>query len=79
MCLIALALIGFVASVIAAFYYLRLIKIMYFDEPAVVLASEGSAVNGAMIAACASIVTSLVGSLAPAIKAIRLQPALALR
>lgn len=32
-----------------------------------------------MIAACASIVTSLVGSLAPAIKAVRLQPALALR
>ena len=32
-----------------------------------------------MIAACASIVTSLVGSLAPTIKAIRLQPALALR
>jgi len=35
--------------------------------------------TAAMIAACASIVTSLVGSLAPAIKAIRLQPALALR
>lgn len=61
--LIVLALIGFVASVIAAFYYLRLIKIMYFDEPAVLLATEGSAVNGAMIAACA-LFCSPIGMLA---------------
>jgi NADH-quinone oxidoreductase subunit N len=51
--LIGLAIIGFIASVVAAFYYLRLIKIMYFDEPAAPIASEGSTVNGAMIAACA--------------------------
>ena len=31
--LFALAIIGVVASVISAFYYLRIIKIMYFDEP----------------------------------------------
>lgn len=31
--LIALAVVGMVASVIAAFYYLRMIKIMWFDEP----------------------------------------------
>lgn len=29
-----LAVIGVVASVIGAFYYLRIVKIMYFDEPA---------------------------------------------
>jgi NADH-quinone oxidoreductase subunit N len=29
-----LAVIGFVASVIGAYYYLRIVKIMYFDEPA---------------------------------------------
>jgi NADH-quinone oxidoreductase subunit N len=29
-----LAILGVVASVVGAFYYLRLIKIMYFDEPA---------------------------------------------
>ena len=29
-----LAVIGVVASVIAAFYYLRIVKVMYFDEPA---------------------------------------------
>ncbi len=31
--LFALAIIGVVASVIGAFYYLRIIKVMYFDEP----------------------------------------------
>ena len=27
-------LVAFVLSVVAAFYYLRVIKVMYFDEPA---------------------------------------------
>ncbi|MEN9932728.1 MAG: hypothetical protein RIS17_1301, partial [Pseudomonadota bacterium] len=61
--LVPLAIIGFIASVVAAFYYLRLIKIMYFDEPAVALASEGSAANGTMIAA-AAIFCSPIGMLA---------------
>jgi len=29
-----LAVIGVVASVIGAYYYLRIVKVMYFDEPA---------------------------------------------
>ena len=29
-----LAVIGVVASVIGAYYYLRIVKLMYFDEPA---------------------------------------------
>ena len=32
--LYTLAVIGVLASVVGAFYYLRIIKIMYFDEPA---------------------------------------------
>jgi len=32
--LYTLAVIGVLASVVGAFYYLRVIKIMYFDEPA---------------------------------------------
>jgi NADH-quinone oxidoreductase subunit N len=32
--LVALAVIGVLASVIAAFYYVRIVKVMYFDEPA---------------------------------------------
>jgi NADH-quinone oxidoreductase subunit N len=31
---VALAIIGVIASVIGAFYYLRVVKVMYFDEPA---------------------------------------------
>jgi NADH-quinone oxidoreductase subunit N len=29
----ALAIIGVLASVVGAFYYLRVVKVMYFDEP----------------------------------------------
>jgi hypothetical protein len=32
--LFALAAIGIAASVIGAFYYLKIVKTMYFDEPA---------------------------------------------
>jgi NADH-quinone oxidoreductase subunit N len=32
--LLALAIVGVVASVIGAFYYLRIVKVMYFDDPA---------------------------------------------
>jgi NADH-quinone oxidoreductase subunit N len=35
--LFPLAVIGMIASVIAAFYYLRIVKIMYLDQPAVAL------------------------------------------
>jgi NADH-quinone oxidoreductase subunit N len=31
--LYGLAVIGVLASAVAAFYYLRIVKIMYFDEP----------------------------------------------
>ena len=30
----ALAVIGVVTSVVGAYYYLRIVKVMYFDEPA---------------------------------------------
>ena len=32
--LYTLAVIGVLASVVGAFYYLRIVKLMYFDEPA---------------------------------------------
>ena len=32
--LYALAVIGVLSSVVGAYYYLRIVKIMYFDEPA---------------------------------------------
>jgi len=42
-----LAVIGVVASVVSAFYYLRIIKVMYFDEPVEALdRSTGWVMNG---------------------------------
>ena len=38
--LVPLAAIGIAASVIGAFYYLKVVKVMYFDEPAAALDSE---------------------------------------
>ncbi len=32
--LVALAVIGVLTSVVGAYYYLRIVKVMYFDEPA---------------------------------------------
>ena len=47
-----LAVAGFVASVIGAYYYLRVIKVMYFDEPAPEY-GRGDAVEGGLIAVAA--------------------------
>ncbi len=41
--LILLAALGIAASVIGAFYYLKVVKIAFFDEPAHVVAAEGDA------------------------------------
>ncbi len=59
----ALAVIGVVASVVGAYYYLRLVKIMYFDDAGVAVESHGGAVNGGLIAA-AALFCSPVGMLA---------------
>ncbi|MEL0211911.1 MAG: NADH-quinone oxidoreductase subunit N, partial [Novosphingobium sp.] len=39
--MIVLAAIGIAASVIGAFYYLKVVKVMYFDEPADVVKGAG--------------------------------------
>ena len=38
--LVALAAIGIAASVISAFYYIKIVKVMYFDEPAGVVTGK---------------------------------------
>lgn len=44
--LLPLAVIGIAASVIGAFYYLKIVKLMYFDEPAdVIVASDSRALT----------------------------------
>ncbi len=47
--LFALAIVGVLASAVSAFYYLRIVKVMYFDEPQ----SEFAAVPGELIAVMA--------------------------
>ncbi|WP_076071081.1 NADH-quinone oxidoreductase subunit NuoN [Sphingomonas montana] len=54
-----LAMIGIATSVIGAYYYLRIIKTMYFDEPAEAFAPGGSRVEGGLIAVAAVVVSPL--------------------
>jgi len=54
--LLPLAAIGIAASVIGAYYYLKIIKTMYFDDPATAYAPAGSRIENGMIAACATFI-----------------------
>ena len=57
--LIPLAAIGIAASVIGAFYYLKVIKVMYFDEPADVIAPSDSPARMVLVAMTALFVSPL--------------------
>ena len=48
-----LALAGAIGSVIGAYYYLKIVKIMYFDDPAAAMERSGGDLNGGLIAAAA--------------------------
>ncbi len=61
--LFALAIIGVITSVVGAYYYLRIIKTMYFDEPAGAYAPSESRINSGLIGV-AAIACSPVGMLA---------------
>ena len=54
-----LAAVGIATSVIAAFYYLRIVKVMYFDDPAPAFAPTRDAPQTALIAASALFVSPL--------------------
>ncbi len=58
-----LAVLGVVSSVVGAFYYLRVVKTMYFDDPADQVAPSGDLVSNGLLAATA-IFCSPVGMLA---------------
>jgi NADH-quinone oxidoreductase subunit N len=57
------AVLGVLASVVASYYYLRIVKVMYFDEPGEALDQPVFGVNRAVAFASAIIVTAF--SLAP--------------
>lgn len=54
--LTALAAFGIAASVIGAFYYLKIIKTMYFDEPADAYEARGGVVENIILTACAAVI-----------------------
>ena len=47
--LIVLASIGIAASVIGAFYYIKIVKVMYFDEPAGKVTGKGDTAHGVLL------------------------------
>jgi NADH-quinone oxidoreductase subunit N len=56
--LFPLAVVGIAASTIGAYYYLRVVKTMYFDEPAAAF-GEGDKLEGGLIAVAAVAVSPL--------------------
>ncbi|MBT7288325.1 MAG: NADH-quinone oxidoreductase subunit N, partial [Rhodospirillaceae bacterium] len=63
--LYALAVIGVLASVVGAFYYLRIIKVMYFDEAAEPFESPMSVEMRAIIGVCSIFVVFFAFYTAP--------------
>ncbi|MEG3180559.1 NADH-quinone oxidoreductase subunit NuoN [Sphingomonas sp. LT1P40] len=67
--LFPLAAIGIAASVIGAYYYLKIVKTMYFDEPAPAFSRDSSPIEGGLIAAAAVFVSPLGYLLIPVLGA----------
>ena len=67
--LFPLAAIGVAASVIGAFYYLRIVKTMYFDEPAPGLVRGDDRLEGGLIAVAAVVISPLGYLAIPALAA----------
>lgn len=53
------ATVGAAASTIGAFYYLKIVKTMYFDEPAPAFAGKTNLVEGGLIAVSAAVISPL--------------------
>ncbi len=66
--LYGLAVIGFLTSVVAAVYYLRIVKVMYFDEPAVGF-DKAAPVLRAVLAVSGILVTFFFAYPAPVVEA----------
>jgi NADH-quinone oxidoreductase subunit N len=73
-----LAAIGIAASVIGAYYYLKIVKIMYFDEPAPAFSRVDNKVEGGLIALSALAMSPLGYFLIPALGVVSINAARAL-
>src|SRR3546814_2478696 len=63
--LVAFGAIAIAASVIGAFYYIKFVKVMFFDEPAGVVTGKGGTGHWALLAVCTLIVSPLGYLLTP--------------
>jgi NADH-quinone oxidoreductase subunit N len=57
--LVILAALGIAASVIGAFYYIKIVKVMYFDEPANVVTGRSDWAHWALLVICAVLMSPL--------------------
>ena len=57
--LVALAALGIAASVIGAFYYIKIVKVMYFDEPADTIRGKSDWMHWTLLAVSAIAVSPL--------------------
>jgi NADH-quinone oxidoreductase subunit N len=57
--LYVLAVVGFLGSVIGAYYYIKIVKVMYFDAPGQALAKRGNRLEGVLILLAALLVSPL--------------------
>ena len=63
--LVPLAVIGVVTSVVGAFYYLRIIKLMYFQEAEQPLDTGLAFQNKAVLSICLALITLFVFIIGP--------------
>jgi NADH-quinone oxidoreductase subunit N len=73
-----LATAGAVGSVVGAYYYLKIVKTMYFDEPAAPMAASDDVLEGGLIAISAMIISPLGYLAIPVLSAATLAAAKAL-
>jgi NADH-quinone oxidoreductase subunit N len=57
--LVALAAIGIAASVIGAYYYIKIVKIMFFDEPADTIRGKSDGAHWALLWICVALMSPL--------------------
>lgn len=65
--LVAFAAIAIAASVIGAFYYIKFVKVMFFDDPAGVVTGKSGTAHWVLLALCAAIISPLGYLLTPSL------------
>ncbi|MGN6496556.1 MAG: NADH-quinone oxidoreductase subunit N, partial [Tsuneonella sp.] len=63
--LTALAALGIAGSVISAFYYIKIVKVMYFDEPAGVVEGRSDTAHWSLLVICSLLLSPLGYLLTP--------------